>query len=243
MTSVIAHRGASFDAPENTLAAFRLAWLQNADAVEMDLRSTRDGRLAVMHDDDLLRTTGARIRVRDLDSKELKSFDAGQWKGTSWSGECIPMLDEALALVPPGRRVLLELKEGPETLPELKRCLRHSSLSAEQVCVISFDQTLVAKSAKFLTEIEHAWVVGGPASETFSEILAGAVNAGLDALDLHASWPLDHMSVETVHQAGLKLYVWTVDDVDDALHFAGLGVDGITTNKPGLLRRTLSCNV
>src|SRR5205085_3299316 len=86
---IVGHRGASADAPENTLAAFRLAWEQGADAIEMDLRLTRDGRIVVFHDEDLRRVAGTKnkVKVEDLTSEELARFDVGSWKGERWEGE------------------------------------------------------------------------------------------------------------------------------------------------------------
>ncbi len=239
MTAVIAHRGASADAPENTLAAFRVAWEHGADAVEMDLRLTRDGRIAVIHDADLRRVAGSRSKVSALDASELKKFDVGAWKDVQWAGECVPLLDEVLAQVPPTGRVFLELKGGPDMLPELKRCIARSGLEASRICVIAFEHQLLLQSKKLLPEVEHAWVIGRPSFFSFGEVMKAAASSGLDALDLKASWPLDRARVEKAHRAGLKIYVWTVDDMELARHLAAAGVDGITTNRPALLSKTL----
>src|SRR5438128_11840999 len=87
LPELIAHRGASHDAPENTLAAVQLAWQQHADAVEVDVRISRDGQLVVIHDDNTLRTGKAARKVSDETLAELRSLDVGRWKGRQWSGE------------------------------------------------------------------------------------------------------------------------------------------------------------
>jgi glycerophosphoryl diester phosphodiesterase len=107
---IIAHRGASFDAPENTRAAVDLAWQQNADAAEIDIHVSRDGEIVVIHDDNTRRTTGLDAEVAALSLEELKKLDAGIWKGLQFAGESIPTLDEILALIPPGRRLFIEIK-------------------------------------------------------------------------------------------------------------------------------------
>lgn len=240
MTAVIAHRGASSDAPENTLAAFRLAWEQKADAVEMDLRLTRDGCIAVIHDEDLLRVAGLAHKVSELDAAELKSFDVGRWKGERWSGERVPLLDEALAAVPGAGGVLLELKGGSEMLPELKRCIVQSGLDPSRVCIIAFDRTLLVESKKLLAGVKHAWVIDRTSPCSFDEMIEQGSSSGLDALDLEAPWPLDQTRVDGAHRAGLKIYVWTVDDTEMARQLAAAGVDGITTNTPARIRQALA---
>jgi len=240
MTRVIAHRGASGDAPENTLAAFRLAWEQNADAVEMDLRPTRDGRIAVIHDADLLRVSGVAAKVAAMDSAELTSLDVGIWKGERWRGERVPLLPEALAVVPATGGAFLELKGGSEMLPELKRCVAGSGLYPSRVWIIAFDRMLLVESKRLLPEAGHAWVIDQKSLRSFDGLIEEALSRGLDALDLKASWPLDQERVAAAHRAGLKVFVWTVDNIDMARQLAAAGVDGITTNTPGLLRRALN---
>ncbi|MCE9518123.1 MAG: glycerophosphodiester phosphodiesterase, partial [Verrucomicrobia bacterium] len=209
MTAVIAHRGASTDAPENTLAAFRLAWEQGADAVEMDLWPTRDGRIAVIHDADLRRVGSSRRKVSALEASELKTFDVGAWKDAHWAGERVPLLDEVLATVPQTGRVFLELKGGSEMLPELSQCIGQSGLDASQISIIAFKRPLLLASKKLLPDVERVWVIGRPSSLSFGEVVKAAVGSGLDGLDFSASWPLDRSRVEEAHRARLKVYVWT----------------------------------
>src|SRR4051794_3938882 len=98
---VIAHRGASHDAPENTLAAIKLAWQQEADAAEFDLHLSRDGKLVVIHDADTRRVAGVDKRVAEQTLAELRRLDVGAWKGPRFAGERIATLEEVLATVPP----------------------------------------------------------------------------------------------------------------------------------------------
>src|SRR5262245_65624278 len=96
---IIAHRGASHDAPENTLAAVRLAWEQGADAVEVDVQLSKDGKLVVIHDDNTKRSGGFARKVRAQTLDELRRLDVGRWKGKRWAGEKIPTLDVVLEAV------------------------------------------------------------------------------------------------------------------------------------------------
>lgn len=241
LVEIIAHRGASHDAPENTLAAVRLAWSQDADAVEVDVHLTQDERLVVIHDPDTLRTTGRPQAVRELTLAELQQLDAGAWKAPAFSGERIPALDDVLALVPAGKRIFIEVKSGPAAVDELVRCLARSRLQPAQIVVISFDLATARAAKQRLRRCEVCWIVerdwerGG---RSFAEIIRRATEAGLDGLDLEADW-VDDRWLQQIAAAGIKLYVWTVDDAQRARTLSEAGVEGITTNRPGGLRAEL----
>ena len=241
----IAHRGASHDAPENTLAAARLAWAQHADALEVDVHLTRDGRLAVIHDPDTERTGGGRRVVADSSLAELQQLDVGRWKHPRFSGEKIPVLEDVFALVPSGKRVFVELKGGPDSVRELQRCVQIATreqpvpLQADQIAIIAFDLQTATAAKRALPFHEVCWLAEAGAEAprpTLAEIAAGAREAGLDGIDIDAQWPLTKDRVQQIRRDGFKLYVWTVDDVPLARHLASVGVDGLTTNRPGWLR-------
>ena len=239
---IIAHRGASHDAPENTLAAVRLAWAQHADALEIDVHLTRDHRLAVIHDPDTRRTAGTARIVADSTLAELQRLDAGRWKDRRFAGEKIPALEEVLALVPPGRHVFIELKGGPEIVPALARCLADSACDRARVAVIGFDFRTVLAAKRVLLMWPVCWLQEhdpqAPSTE-LERLIEHCRVFGLDGLDLEAAWPIDADVVRRVHRAGLKLFVWTVDDPAVARKLAQAGVDGIATNRPGWLRAQL----
>src|SRR3954471_10535808 len=132
----ISHRGESADAPENTLAAFKLAWERKVGAIELDVHLARDGTLVVCHDPDTKRTTGVPRRIKDSHWDELKGLDAGRWKGPAWAGEKLPTLGEALATIPDGARCFIEVKVGPEAVPALVEAVRASGKKPEQLAVI-----------------------------------------------------------------------------------------------------------
>jgi glycerophosphoryl diester phosphodiesterase len=239
---IIAHRGASHDAPENTLAAARLGWAQGADALECDVQLARDGRLMVIHDPDTKRTAGKKRAVAAASSAELQTLDVGAWKGAAFAGERIPTLDALLATVPAGRRIFIEVKGGTDAVPELVRCLARCTLQPSQVAVIAFDLAVVRLAKKSVPRVEVCWLLerhgatGGPALDA---AIAECCAAELDGLDIEARWPVDAAVAQRVRDAGLKLYVWTVDDVATAQALVAAGVDGITTNRPAWLRERL----
>ena len=126
---IVAHRGASFDAPENTVAAIKLAWEQKADAAEFDVFLSKDGKIVVMHDPNTKRIGGVDRKVVDQTLAELRKLDVGRWKDARFAGERMPTLEEMLATVPAGKRVFIEVKCGPEIVPELDRVLKASGSS------------------------------------------------------------------------------------------------------------------
>jgi glycerophosphoryl diester phosphodiesterase len=244
---IIAHRGASIDAPENTLAAVALAWAQGADAVEVDVHLTRDGRLAVIHDPDTRRTGGVDRKVAELTMSELQQLDVGRWKSPRFTGEPVPTLESVLATVPAGKRLFVELKGGPELVPALVRVVDGShderGLRPEQMAVISFDLETVAAAKRALPRCEACWIADAGEEApcpSLAEIAAKARARGLDGIDVAAAWPLERGLVQQICGGGFKLYVWTVDDAASGRRFAASGVDGLTTNRPGRLRAEIS---
>lgn len=237
---ITAHRGASHDAPENTLAALRLGYAQGADAGECDIRLSKDGRVVLLHDADTRRTgAGERIVAAQTPLAKLREIDVGRWKGARWAGEKIPTLEEALAAVPAGRRLLIEIKCGAEILPEIERVLAGAGLPASAIVLMSFDFEVAVAAKRRFPAVEAHWIVerkNTPASALADQARA----AGLDGLNLDRRFPIDTEFVSTVRAAGLRLHVWTADDPAEARRFAAAGVDSLTTNRPGWLRERLA---
>jgi glycerophosphoryl diester phosphodiesterase len=234
---IVAHRGDSQNAPENTVAAFELAWKSGSDACELDLYLTADENIVAIHDANTRRTTGVAKEVKESTLSELQALDAGSWKDPKFLGERIPTLAEALATMPHGRkRFFLEIKDTPRIVPYLARELEAWKPRAAQLCIIAFDRA-VARNAK----AAMPWLpVYRLATELNREGIRSAKEDGLDGLDLSQTWPLKPATVKEVHDAGLRLYVWTVNKPEDVRRFAGLGVDGITTDDPVMARRALA---
>jgi glycerophosphoryl diester phosphodiesterase len=244
---IIAHRGESFDAPENTLAAFRLAWERDVPAVELDVHLTADDKLAIIHDADTERTGGVKHIVKTSKYADLKEIDVGRWKGEQFAGEKIALLEDALAILPPGKRLVIEVKVGPEAVPALVRAVRSSGLPAKQLVVISFKDETIAEVRKQLPELEAYWLVSFKQNEQskewtpkVDEIVSRAKEINAHGVSLSYKGPIDEAFVKTVRDAGLRFYVWTVDDPEVARRFVKLGVDGITTNKAQWMREQLA---
>ncbi len=244
---IIAHRGASRDAPENTLAALQLAWHQNADAVEVDVYLSRDGHIVVIHDGDTRKLAGVKKKVADQTLAELKQLDVGRWKGPAWAGEKIPTLDEALATIPKGKRFFIEIKCEAEFIPPFKKLLRQHEAKALQLVLIGFSLPTMAEVKKTFPKLEVCWIAEfkrnwktGRWSPKPEELIQKATQAGLDGLDLGAKGPITANFVNQAKAAGLRVYTWTVDSPIKARKLFAAGVDGITTNRPAWLREKLT---
>jgi glycerophosphoryl diester phosphodiesterase len=247
---IIGHRGASHDAPENTLRSFRLGYEQKADAVELDIHLTRDGKIVVMHDPNTRRTGGLDKKISELSFEEIRKLNIGnfgQWKSSGYD-EKVPFLDEVLRLIPDGRRLFIEIKTHPEILPELGRVFQRSDKKPGQLPIITFYYDSAREAKKMFPQHEvsllYSWARDKKTGRypDIDELIQKAKAAGLDGLDLQSGFPIDQEFVAKVHQAGLKLYTWTVDDADVAQKEKSAGVDGITTNRPGWLRQRLAAD-
>ena len=233
----MAHRGASRYAPENTLAAVRLALEHGAPAVECDLQRTKDGHLVIIHDQTVDRTTDGRGPVGAQTFADLRRLDAGRWFAPEFAGERIPLLDELLDVIR-GRALLqLEIKNGPVFYDGIERqaldALSRHGVEGD-VLLLSFDhqslRTARALSARVATGVLYAArLVDGPAA---------ARAAGADALCLEWGFATEDV-VAQAHAAGLGVFVWTVDEEEAVRRCRAYGVDGITSNDTRLLRRLL----
>jgi glycerophosphoryl diester phosphodiesterase len=231
---IIAHRGASGEAPENTLAAFRLGWEQG-DACELDVHLSKDGQIAVLHDATTRRTAGVDKPVVEQTLAELQALDAR-----------IPTLKQVLEILPEKKRLYIEIKCGPEILPELRRTLEAFPEKQPRLAIIGVGYDTMVQAKKLLTAIPAYWLsTAKPDKKTgkapeLEDLIAKCRAGGLDGLDLSHEFPIDKEFVAKVHAAGLKLVTWTVNDPDVALREAAAGVDGITTDRPKAMRQKLS---
>lgn len=238
--AVIAHRGASADAPENTMAAFREGWNQKADGIELDIRLTKDGKIVVMHDDSTKRTAGKDLLVKSSVLDSLRKLDAGVWKGDKWKGEPVPLLEEVLKELPPGKLVFIEIKSAPEILPELARVIKASAKPAEQLRIIAFDFDTLVKSRNQIPSVKTLWIVGEKKDRLtgkreypdLTKLAEKAAAAGMDGLNLNQGFPLDKESITAIKAKGLSVAVWTVNDPAVAKSLATAGIDAISTDHP-----------
>ena len=250
---IVAHRGASFDAPENTLSAFRLAWDQGADAVEGDFYLTKDQQIVCMHDATTKRTAISQpeLVIANSTLEQLRQLEVGGWKGAQYRGEKIPTLAEVLASIPKGKKFFLEIKCGPEIVPFLKEPLGKSGLMKEQITIICFDEDVVRAVRKELSEYKVNWLasfkqhkVTKQWSPSKEDIIRRLRSSGATGLGLNGNSEIvDEKFVRSVLDLGLEFHVWTINDVNLAQTFSKWGAYSITTDKPGLIRARLDPQV
>ncbi len=233
---VIAHRGASRQAPENTLPAFAAALSLGVDLVEFDYQAAADGTPVAIHDADLIRTTNAgeilgptRLKVAERNWPELAKLDAGSWFSPAFRGTPLPSLADALAAVASGAVALVERKSGDAAT--LCRWLQATNLP-RRVVVQSFDWQFLTDCRRLDPQLTLA-VLGEEALS--AEQLDAAVALGASAV----AWDdaiTSVGSIAMIHARGLKAWVWTVDDPARQRQLLAWGVDGLITNDPaGLL--------
>lgn len=241
----IAHRGASYEAPENTLAAIRLAWESGADAVEVDVHLTADNRLAVIHDDNTRRVAGVDWKVSEKTLADLQTLDVGRWKGQAFAGQTIPSLEEVLALVPKGKKQLVEIKCKAEILPYLEKAVEESG-KRRQIVLICFDPDVLVQCKQRMPDIPVYWLVGTdkdkqtgapiPHSPKLVELIRAK---GIDGLSVNDEG-VNETFARAAREAGCDFYVWTVDDCRTAERMVRLGARGITTNRAAQLKKECS---
>lgn len=247
---IVAHRGASHDAPENTLAAFRLAWKKQADAIEGDFYLTKDGKIVCIHDKTTKRLAPRQpaLKVAESTLAELRTLDVGSWKHPKFSKERIPTLDEVLATVPKGKQIFVEIKCGPEILPVLKAQLAASKLKPEQITIICFDEEVVGQSRKLMPQYRANWLTSykqagkrGPWKPSREAVQQSLVRSHANGLGSNGNLEvIDVGFILAIRNIGRSFHVWTVNDAKDARRFQELGVDSITTDRPAFIREAIT---
>jgi glycerophosphoryl diester phosphodiesterase len=241
---VIAHRGDSFHRPENTLAAIAGALELGAIAVEIDVQLTRDGRVVVIHDPTLERTTNGHGDVRQMTLAEVRAVSAGYPNrfGDAWAGERVPTLGEALGLLRDRARALVEIKSesvtadatgGVEALTAAE--IRHAGM-AERVALISFDQRAVLRLRQLAPEMTRGRIFGRASADA---VLREAAEAGCELVMPHKSQLGDEL-VRRVHAAELKLATWVVDEPAELRQLARFDLYGVGSNRPGVLLEAIA---
>lgn len=227
--AVIAHRGASLAAPQNTLTAFRLAIEQGADFIELDVQESADGEVLVVHDSDLMNVAGLPMEIWNTPAATLRSVDIGSHAGPQFAGERVPTLAEALALCRGKVRVVVELKSyGHNRQLEEKVTAIVEAAGMENECIfMSMDHTTAWK----MKHLRPEWRVGVLVAKAFGDVRT----LGADFLAVEARMATPRF-VRRAHRAGQDVYVWTVNDPAWMLTAMSRGVDGLITDRPDLAR-------
>ena len=218
----IGHRGARAYAPENTIASFKKALEMRVDAIELDVRKTKDGQIVVIHDEDIKRTTDGKGLVCELTLNEIKGFSAE-------GGEKIPTLCEALDFLDKKAKVLIEIKE--EGLEKAVLDIVCERGCEKNVILTSFSEDVLQKIRSLNGEVETGLIYA-----RHSNPLKAAL--ALKANYLVALYRFTHTAnVQKAHENGLKVFVWTINTPEEAEEYIEKGVDGIATDKPDIFAK------
>lgn len=232
---IFAHRGASAHAPENTLAAFELALMQHADAIELDVKLSADGRAVVIHDPTVDRTTGSHGRVKDLSLAQLKALDAGSFFSENYRGEKIPTLEEVFEAV--GKRTFINVEltnynTPRDSLVETVCMLVKQFELQKRVMFSSFFASNLSKARAYLPDVPRGLLA-------FNGLLgAWARSFGFNFGKYQALHPylkdVTSQQVQRVHRLNRRIHVWTVNAEEDMRRLFRWGVDAIFTDDPQL---------
>lgn len=235
---VVAHRGASREAPENTLAAFRRGIELKADLLECDVYLSSDGVPVLLHDGTLDRTTNGTGSITSLTLEQIKKLDAGSWKGAAFAGEPVPTLEELLELAKGKAQVLIEIKQaGQATVAATIAAIRKTGMS-NNVVIQSFNPESVKFAAQLAPDIPRALLLGDPgirnAAAAGAVIVKQVLESGANAASINYGAITPDL-VRYLHSRGIAVFVWTVDDRYTLQRMIVAGVDGIITNDPATL--------
>ena len=232
---IFAHRGASAYAPENTLAAFELALAQKADAIELDVKLTADGRVVVMHDATVDRTTGAHGRVRDMSLEDLRALSAGSFFSEQFQNEKIPTLEDVFEAV--GRRTFINIEltnyNSPrDQLVENVCTLVKKFELQKRVMFSSFFALNLSRARAYLPEVPRGLLAFNGVLGAWARSF-GFTFGKYQALHPHLN-NATPQQIQRVHRLNRRIHVWTVNAADDMRRLFNWGVDAIFTDDPQL---------
>jgi glycerophosphoryl diester phosphodiesterase len=233
---VIAHRGASTAAPENTIAAFERAITDGADAIELEVHLSRDDHPVIIHDDTLERTTNGSGPVRGHTMRELKRLDAGAWRGPAFAGQRLQTLQEVLERFRGRTRFWIELKGGSDLYPDIEERivgLLEVYDVIEGALVQSFDHAALARLRDFSRELRLGVLLARAPLDVARDV-PPAANAVCPSVEI-----LGAPEREVIRRSGRQCHVWTVNEPALMDRLVDWSVDGIITDQPELLRARL----
>lgn len=233
--TVMAHRGLSADAPENTLYAFSDAISVGADFIELDVQQTRDGVLVVMHDSNLKRTTGVNKNIWDVDYADIQNLDAGSWFDPAYANARIPTLEETLQFVDKRARLNIEIKptkHGSDTLEQDVAELITQYQYTDACYVTSFSYGSLKKVKEVNPEIHTGYLMSVAYGQFYSLKYA-------DAFSLNKVFVTSQV-VNAAHQQGKQIFAWTVNSMSEVRSLCNLHVDSIITDDPVMVQNVIS---
>lgn len=228
---IVAHRGGAAWAPENTLAAYRMAIARGDEAAECDVRVSRDGELVVIHDRKLHRTTNGSGAVARRNLKQLRHLDAGKrWRATKFAGQRLPRLAEVLDVTRDEMVLFVELKGGRKIVDKLAEELAQRPEQRDQIVIISFNPRLIRQASEKLPDVPRM-LLRKRHQVTGKRVVALAERTGATMLGLDGRAAKSKI-VRHAHARGLPVYAFTVNQETSARRLVSMGIDGLITDAP-----------
>ena len=234
---VVGHRGSSRIAPENTVAAARLAWQQGAQGVEVDVHLSLDNRIIVNHDYGTKRTAGIDYKISETSYDVLKDLDVGSWKSEAYKGEPIPLLSQVVEALPAARLLVIEIKSDKKIVPYIHEEF-HDHPKVNQFIFIAFNYETILAVKKAFPPNKAFWL-SGSFKEDPEKILSKVKNDGLDGVDLNYRI-ITRELVDLAGSLGLEVHTWTVNNLEKAIEMKAVGVKSITTDIPDTVLEALN---
>ncbi|MCK5739306.1 hypothetical protein KAH55_08995 [bacterium] len=231
---VTGHRGFSDKAPENTLAAFDAAIAVGAEYVELDIQETADGRLVVIHDFDLKRTTNGSGKISDLTLSEIQQFDAGSWKDSCYAGETVPEVSAVIDAVKGKLKINIEIKSYSEDSQIVEKLLKlvNEKNFARECFFTSFNWAIIDKVKRLMPSMKAGYL--------FSEMPDNSIfETNVDLFSVHFQLVTAEF-IAKAHAAGKEVHTYTVNEIDEMQRLIDCGVDNIITNCPDKLLQHLA---
>jgi len=243
---IIAHRGGAKLAPENTLASFKNAIEIGVDMIEIDVHFSKDSEIIVIHDKSLDRTTNGTGEIKALTLDEIKKYDAGSWFSEDYKNEKVPTLTEVIQTINGQCKLLIEIKDGDEKYPGLEKKIVETVKEHNVepwVVVQSFNKNSILRIKEMYPDLITYYLLGRNFNDFYAE-LSEQIRTGqpaenkFDGIAPHYS-ALDTKKVDLLHKAGLDIFTFTVNKPADMQNVIELGVDGIITDSPDILKNIL----
>ncbi len=240
---IVAHRGASRVAPENTIPAFNAAWKQDADAIEGDFYRTKDDQIVCIHDANTQKVAGRNLIIAESSLADLRKLDVGGYR-EEYRGTVIPTIAEVFATIPEKKTIYIDIKSDKSIVPGLLSEIRKSYLKQDQIIIISFDAEVIRTIKGKAPQYRAFWLSAfekdntgtiAPSLETVLKTLKQIKADGFSSKkDI-----INEAFIRSLIEKEYEYHVWTVDDLETARHFIKWGAKSITTNVPGYIRQHL----
>ena len=234
----IAHRGASYYAPENSLAAIRLAWELGADGAECDIQLTKDNQIVLWHDDNTERLTGVKLDIAKATFADLRrlKIKLSATNSVYFEGQQMPSLKEVLKALSKDQLLVIEIKCGKEIFPELQKVIGHSWKTGN-IAFIGFSFETISMAKSIFPKVPCYYL--SSSKEDVLKRIPDIQKNKLDGVDLYSKI-IDQQLVEELRKVNAGIWCWTVDALDETIRMNELGVNVITTNRPTWLKEQMA---